>query len=84
MTKYEIIGVNLTDEEKFNKSVAEFRLKCRTFRTALTVSCHDTRILTFSQCQLVMKLCREIELLENSMLNWKFYGKKDQLEFDFF
>lgn len=84
MTKFEIIGVYLTDEEKFNQSISEFRSKCRTLRIALSVSVHDSLILTFSQRQQVLKLCEQVEFLENSMLNWKFHGKKDQMELDFF
>lgn len=83
MTKSELIGVNLTDAEKFDESVSEFVSKCKSLNVALSLSVYQSFLFDHNQLAEVLKLCTHLEEFQKKAKKWKFYGKSDQMDLDF-
>lgn len=81
MTKYELLG-NMSDEEKFDASVSDFVVKCNSLHVALSVSVYQSYLFSHNQSQEILKLCYFLDEFQKKAKKWRFYGTKDQLEFD--
>lgn len=84
MTKNEIIfGGILTDEQVFEKDIANVALHCRSLSLVLGSFLYKSNVLDYHQKNRLSRFAAELASFQRELSEWRFKGELDQLPLGF-